>query len=257
MTTINHPSLYIKRAEMNHTKNYIVNSLLINNYGNVKDVTFIKKTNDNGKIYNGAIVIFNSWFSNSKVSDLFKNMNESIDGTAKIIHENYYNKYWIVKIHKQEINNYEDIHFGDISLPDKERINQLESLLFSMSLELKLLQTNQKKKDNQIEEYEQKVSREYMINSELKMQLEEKDILMEIKENYFKSEKTEYESMIDRLNFRIEVLEINVNKKNRECQDLKLDLYDEKCITNFIQEELYELKSLMNKNPGKQIETII
>jgi hypothetical protein len=89
------------------------------------------------------------------------------------------------------------------------------------------------------------------------MRLEEKDMLIEIKENYFKSEKTEYESMIDRLNFRIEVLEINVNKKNRECQELKQDLYDEKCISNFVEEELYELKSLMNKNPEKQIESII
>jgi hypothetical protein len=165
MASFNQPSLYIKRAEMNHTKNYIINSLFSNNYGKVKDVTFIKKSNDNGKEYNGVIITFDSWFLNSKVSDLFKNMNESFDGTAKIIHDNYYNKYWIVKIHKQEINNYDDIHYGDISLPDKERINQLESLLFSMSLQLKLLQTNQEKNDKQIEECEQKCSREYMINS--------------------------------------------------------------------------------------------
>jgi hypothetical protein len=241
---------------MNHTKNYIINSLLSNNYGKVNEVTFIKKSNDNGKEYNGVIVNFEKWFSNSKVSDLFKNMTESPDGTAKIIHDTYYNKYWIVKIHKQEINNYDEIKLGDISLPEKERINQLESLLFSMSLELKLLQSNAEKNEKKLLDYEVNCSREYMINSELKMQLEEKDILMEIKENNFKNEKTEYEMIIDRLKFRIDVLEINVNKKNKECQELKQDLYDEKCISNFIQEELYELKSLMDKNPEKQLESI-
>ena len=242
---------------MHHTKNYIVNSLLSNNYGNVKEVTFIKKTSDNGKDYNGAIVIFEKWFSNSKVNDLFKNMTDSIDGTAKIIHDNYYNKYWIVKLHKHEFNNYEDIQFGDVSLPEKERVKQLESLLFSMSLQLKLLQSNKENNDKKILEYEQNCSREYTINSELKMQLEEKDILMEIKENYFKNEKTEYELMIDKLKFRIEVLETNVQKKNKQYQEVKQDLYDERCITNLVQEELYELKSLIDKNPEKYVESII
>ena len=242
---------------MNHTKNYIINSLFSNNYGIVNDVTFIKKTNDNGKDYNGVIVTFTKWFSNSKVNDLFKIMTESNDGTAKIIHENYYNKYWIVKLHDQGKINYDDIKLSDNSLPDKERIKQLESILFSMSLQLKLLQSTQENTEKKVIEYEQNCSREYMINSELKMRLEEKDILMEIKENNFKNEKTEYELMIDRLKFRIEVLETNVNKKNKECQELKQDLYDEKCINNFIQGELFELKSLIDKNPEKQLETII
>ena len=183
---------------MNHTKNYIINSLFSNNYGIVNDVTFIKKTNDNGKDYNGVIVTFTKWFSNSKVNDLFKIMTESNDGTAKIIHENYYNKYWILKLHDQGKINYDDIKLSDNSLPDKERIKQLESILFSMSLQLKLLQSTQENTEKKVIEYEQNCSREYMINSELKMRLEEKDILMEIKENNFKNEKTEYELMIDR-----------------------------------------------------------
>jgi hypothetical protein len=38
---------------------------------------------------------------------------------------------------------------------------------------------------------------------------------------------------------------------------LKQDLYDEKCINNFVQEELYELKTLLiDKNPVSQVEII-
>ena len=45
-------SIYIKRAECSHTKNYIINAFYKNDYGIVSDVKFIKKTNDTGKEYN-------------------------------------------------------------------------------------------------------------------------------------------------------------------------------------------------------------
>lgn len=61
-------------------------------------------------------------------------------------------------------------------------------------------------------EYEYMNSIEYKINCELKIQLEEKDIVIEIQEKNNKNEKLELESIIERLNFRIDILETNLNK---------------------------------------------
>lgn len=240
---------------MHHTKNYIIDSLFKNNYGIVKDVVFIKKSNEYGKEYNGAIVSFEKWFLNKKVTDLFNAINESSDGTAKLIHDDYYNKYWIINIHKEEKHNIEDkLLIIDENLSDEEKINYLETLISSLTIKNKLLQQNQEKNEKKILELEELNSREYLLNAELKIQLEEKDLLLEIQEERNMKEKKELELIIEKLNFRNEILETNLNKKRKEYNDLKQDLYDEKCISNFIQEELYELKSVIDKKQIHQIE---
>lgn len=254
-SSVNNMSIYIKRAEMHHTKKYITNVFYTNNYGLVSDVVFIKKTNDFGKEYNGAIVTFEKWFINDTVTTLFNAINESSDGTARIIHDNYYNKYWILNIHKNEITK-NAIPIMNTDLDDKEKINYLETIISSMSIQTQILQSKQEKNEKKMMEYEQMNSREYIINSELKMQLEEKDILIEIQEKNNNNKKTELEFIIEKLNYRIEILETNLNKKRQECLELKQDLYDEKCISKFVQEELYELKSIIDKNQVGQIETI-
>ena len=258
MSDFKNLSIYIRRAEMHHTKNYIINALFKNNYGKVSDVVFIKKTNDFGKEYNGAIVTFEKWFINDNVTSLFNLINESNDGTAKIIHDIYYNKYWIINIHKNEllnvVNKIPTINDG---IDDKEKINYLESIIASMTIQNQILQSKQEKNEKRMMDYEYMNSREYMINCELKDQLEEKDILIEVQEKNNKKEKSEFETIIERLNFRIDILETNLNKKRKECLDLKQDLYDEKCINNFVQEELYELKTLIDKNPENKLESIM
>ena len=50
-------ALYIRRAELHHTKEYISKALEFNMYGIVKEVQFIAKSS--GTVaYNGVIVIF-------------------------------------------------------------------------------------------------------------------------------------------------------------------------------------------------------
>lgn len=250
-------SIYIKRAECSHTKNYIINAFYKNDYGIVSDVKFIKKTNDTGKEYNGAIVTFEKWFINSKVTTLFNLINESKDGTAKIIHNSYYNKYWIVNIHKNEESNvksFEPIINND--LDDKAKIDYLEKMIASMAIQNQILQSAQEKNEKKMMEYEYMNSIEYKINCELKIQLEEKDIVIEIQEKNNKNEKLELESIIERLNFRIDILETNLNKKRNEIFNLKQDLYDERCINNFVQEELNELKSNKHKNLEYKLEIL-
>jgi hypothetical protein len=145
----------------------------------------------------------------------------------------------------------------DSNLDDKDKINYLESMLASMTIQNQILQSAQEKNEKKMMEYEQMNSREYMINCELKNQLEEKDILIEIQEKKYKKEQLELETIIERLNFRINILETNLNKKRKECLDLKQDLYDEKCINNFVQEELYELKTIKYKNSENKLESIM
>ena len=93
-------ALYIRRAELHHTKEYISKALEFNMYGIVKDVQFIAKSS--GTVaYNGVIVIFNSVFLNPRVISLFNDLTDSADKTSKIIHD-FTGKYWIVNEHKQQ-----------------------------------------------------------------------------------------------------------------------------------------------------------
>ena len=71
MNSIEGITLYIKRAEEHHTKEYIVESFSKNDIGKVSNTTFIKKYNDNGNSYNGVIVEFERWTMSPNVKKLF------------------------------------------------------------------------------------------------------------------------------------------------------------------------------------------
>ena len=70
----NNISLYIKRAEQHHTKEFIEAAFASNKIGQVRELKFIKKSDTNGREYNGVIVAFEYW----KMNIIVKNMNRRI-----------------------------------------------------------------------------------------------------------------------------------------------------------------------------------
>jgi regulator of replication initiation timing len=82
--------IYIKRAECNHTKEYITRAFAP--VGIVKDVEFISKTNDRGQKYNGATVTFEKWHAGQATKDLFEQLAKSDD-----VHFQHSLKYyWVI-----------------------------------------------------------------------------------------------------------------------------------------------------------------
>lgn len=82
--------IYIKRAECNHTKEYIARAFAP--VGVVKDVEFISKTNERGQKYNGATVTFEKWHACQATKSLFEQLANSDD-----VHYHHNPRYyWVV-----------------------------------------------------------------------------------------------------------------------------------------------------------------
>lgn len=140
--TSNITSIYIKRAELNQSAEYIENAL--KNYGKISNIEFIEKTNDNGQKYNGVIVHFKQWNFNNIVEDLWKQLHANKDTPTKIFHGQ--RKFWIVNEHKvidqtqKIIESNTDIDLTNLDEKSIQIINDLQ-------LKIKLLESQLQKKE--------------------------------------------------------------------------------------------------------------
>jgi len=231
MSTIRNISLYIKRAESYHTKEYISNFFERNNYGKVHDVRFIKKVSDIGIEYNGAIVTFERWFVNATVKKLFDILNSSADGIIKLIHDPQSYRYWFVHEYKAEFQVSTKV---DETLPDKERIQELEKLVNSMAAQMHFMQAQQEKNERLLMEYEQKETQSWLYNMELKSQLLEKE--------------KEKEAVDDNLRSEVINLTERLIQKETECEQLKEELYEEKSILAYVETQALEMREMIKKS---------
>ena len=146
-------ALYIRRAELHHTKEYISKALEFNMYGIVKDVQFIAKSS--GTVaYNGVIVIFNSMFLNPRVISLFNDLTDSENKTSKIIHD-FTGKYWIVNEHKQqELEEEEDDEVDNIisEISDICKVDTLTKMVKSSTVQMHYLHKSIQRNERQLME---------------------------------------------------------------------------------------------------------
>ena len=248
MSNIPNISLYIKRAEPFHTKEFITEAFSSNNIGKVRDVTFIKKVGDFGKDYNGIIVTFDQWCMNSKVKKLIDDMNSSVDGTTKFIFDLNKQRYWIINIHKPKFENIEEIEIPELkninlNISEKERILELENLVKSMSTQMHYMQSRQEKAEKMLMEHEHNETQYWVNNFELRSQLEEKDMEFKYYENKFKEEN-------EALKCRVACLAIENIKKDREIEEVRQQLYDESNVLAFVEEQANEMRNML-KQTGK------
>lgn len=172
MESYNNISLYIKRAELTCTRERIVDAFAFNNIGIVRDVRFIKKTDNSGREYNGVVVLFERWFMNPRVKELLDKMESSTDGTTKFTYD-YSGHYWYINVYKGQNKEYINV---DPTLPDKERIEALENSIQSMAAQIHQMTLLQRRLEQQLMETEEKMSRQALLNIELRSQLEDKTI---------------------------------------------------------------------------------
>lgn len=213
MASFNNISLYIKRADLYQTKEYITNIFETNNIGIVKDVKFIKKTDNVGREYNGAIVIFASWFMNAKVRQLLEEMGTS--GTSKFMYD-CNGHYWFINVYKPVMVESEEFAIVDPGLPDKERIDELEKLVKSMAAQMHYTQLRQERTESLLMAVEEKASRQVLLNMEMRFKLEDKDMAMEWAKQDNEKALKESQDEIDKLKSRLESLSLELVKKEEE-----------------------------------------
>ena len=175
MATVNNISLYIKRADLYQTKEFIVEAFASNSIGIVKDVKFIGKADTFGREYNGAIVVFDTWFMNAKVTELLDNISASANGSVKFVYD-YCGHYWFINIYKPILPECEKLTIVDPSLPDKQRIDELERIVQTMMAQMHNMQLRQEYLERQLMSSEEKMSRQSLLNIDLRSQLEDKEI---------------------------------------------------------------------------------
>ena len=238
--TFNNAALFIKRAEEYQTMKFIIDVFATNNIGKVRNVRFIKKNDSTGRTYNGAIVIFDRWCMNTLVQTLLNEMSTSIDGTTKFYFEPH--KYWIINIHRQKLAECQETTIVDQSLPDKEKISHLESLIKSMSAQIYYMQSKQERTERLMMEYEQKETHQQLVNMELRFQLEEH---ISEQEFAFKQKFEELNNEKVMLQSKIATIAIDYTRKVSECERIQQELGEAECIISFVENQNQEMKKML------------
>jgi hypothetical protein len=249
--------LYIKRAEQYHTRAFITEAFASNDIGVVKDVRFIKKSGDYGNEYNGVVVIFTRWNMNARVKRLFDDMSHSQDGTAKFIYDQFSGRYWFVNVYKAQFQEYEEITTIDTGLSDKEKIKELELLVKSMAAQMHYMQTRQEKTEAQLMEAECEDTQSRLYNSELHYQFEDYERERQMAEDELQEQIHQLRQENELLRDRNTFISIDLLRKEKECEELKQSLYEERNILDFVQIQANEMKDMLKDVSGlKQKMTI-
>ncbi len=242
-STFNNVALFIKRAEEYQTEKFIIETFASNNIGKVKDVKFIKKRNDMGRNYHGAIVIFERWNMNRLVQTLFSEMADSSDGTTKFYFDIH--RYWIINVHRQKLPECEEIALVDTSLSDKDKISKLEELVKSMSAQIYYMQNRQEKSERTMMELENKETYHHLVNMELRSQLEEKDWEKKWVEDELNEEIAKLREENEMLRCRLAFTDVDLARKDAQCEKLQEELHDGRCIIAYVENQAQEMKQML------------
>lgn len=249
-TSFMNAALFIKRAEETQTKEFIMKAFKKSNIGIVKEVTFIKK-NSNGVAYNGVVVIFERWNMNKYVETLFNKMAESPDGTTRFYFEP--KRYWIVNVHKQQLSECEETVIVDSELSDKERIDQLEAKIKSMSAQIYYMQTNNEKNERRVMDYEQKDIQKHLINTELQCQLELKDMEKIWREKEYQEQIQQLKNENLCLRASCSLLETDVAKHLKQERLLKQEVNDLNDVVNYLENQLEDMSEMLSETSNMNI----
>lgn len=224
----NNIALFIKRSEEYQGEKFIREAFLKNKIGKVSSIKLISKSDCYGKSYNGVIVRFAEWYMNSVVENLIEEMTKSGEKGAKF----YFNeqRYWIVSVHKNPVEECDREEKSEIVLSEKEKISQLESLVQSLSVQICYLKTQKENAENKIKSYEKEQTYTLLVKSDLRSQVEMKEMEQEwIKEKL--------EKKIETIQKENNFLDSKLFESKKEINVLKEELYEERCINEYLKEE--------------------
>lgn len=236
MSELRNISLYIKRCELYHDNNYIINACHNCKYGKVSHIKFIEKQDNQGRKYNGAILIFENWYNSSIAVTLFNELSNSQDKTAKMYHDPLNMRFWYVMIFR---NNFlEDIEMGlnftmmtlSDKIKDDKYLEEMENKYNSIVSQLNYMQCQLDKSEKKIIEYEKKATQDWVIIFDLKSQLEEKE------NEIYNLQKDNYK------------LNQMLLESNTKIKDMEKEGENGYSVMNFLQEEINKMRNYVNNS---------
>ena len=138
-------SIYIKRAEVNHTEDYIKHQL--KDYGSIDSMQFINKIDNFKKQYNGVIVNFNQWNYNNVVENLWQDLHANKDSPTKIYHGPKNSKFWIVTEYKSVKSDTVNVTNSNTDLDLSNLCDKSIQIINDLQLKVKLLENKLEKKE--------------------------------------------------------------------------------------------------------------
>ena len=234
-------ALYIRRAELHHTKEYISKALEFNMYGIVKDIQFVAKTS--GTVaYNGVIVIFNSVFLNARVISMCNDLTDTVDKTSKIYHD-FTGKYWIVNEHKQqelELDKEEDAVDDIIAEMStaSSKVDALTKIVKSSAVQMHYLHKSIQRNERQLMDQSNDETHSFLCNAELRDQIEEhKEDNAELKEDNkaLKEDKRKLNEELVQCRTMVACLQI---QHSIDLKDAKIELDDATQIISYMSDLL-------------------
>ena len=180
MAELTNITLYIKRAELDHTKEYIARACANCRYGKIKDVKFIEKRDNHGNKYNGVVLLFEDWYHSTTSKQLFADLAVSKDGSAKMYHGPITMRYWHVIIFRPKLFDEEQCNLNtrvsmtaltEEGLDDKQRAEEMERKYHSMMAQMHYLQAQLDAAKAKIAEHEAQHTQDWAIQFELREQL--------------------------------------------------------------------------------------
>jgi hypothetical protein len=251
MNSIEGITLYIKRAEEHHTKEYIIEAFSKNDIGKVSNTTFIKKKSEQGNTYHGVIVEFERWSMSLNVKKLFDQMNKNDDGISKFHHNK--NQFWFIHVYSKKSEEMVVLTKEQDHLSDKDKIKMLEDMVRSLTAQNYYFQLKQEKMENQMMEYERVQTMQSIKNTELSGQM----IFSELDKNHYEYMIEELEKNNDELeeeneHLRCKLASNSIKLTNAENENvvLKEDIKDVTAelgyYLNYLKDIEYELNVVEN-----------
>ena len=234
MSELRNISLYVKRCELYHDKNYIINACHNCKYGKISDIKFIEKKDNQGRKYNGAILIFEHWYNSSISATLFNELSNSYDESAKMYHDPLGMRFWHVMIFRPKITqdiemglNFNMMSISDIT-KDNKYLEEMENKYYSMISQMNYMQSQLEKAERKIMEYEKKATQDWVIIFDLKSQVEEK------------------ENEIYNLNKDNCKLNKLLSESNTKIETMKKEGENGYCVMNFLQQEINKMRDYIS-----------
>jgi len=172
-------SIYIKRAEILHTEDYIKKHF--KDYGIIESMQFIEKTDSFKKKYNGVIINLKQWNFNNKVELLWKDLHANNESPTKIFHGPNNNKFWIVTEYKTVKSN--DVIQSNTEIDLTDLCDKSISIINDLQLKIKLLENKLQKQEQFCMQNEHNRMKSYIESQGLDGQIAELNIQLKWKDD--------------------------------------------------------------------------
>ena len=124
-------------------------------------------------------------------------------------------------------------------------IKELEKMVKSMAAQMQYMQTMQEKTERQLMDSQHDDTQNRLYNMELQYQVEDTEKEKKWAEEEIQEELSKVKQECESLRYSNAFSAVDLIRKQKECDDLKQELYDKKCIMNYVQNQATDIRNMI------------